>query len=58
MLSIRTGCGGSTELTCTSMAEQGTSNFSLTWNFDPGVYFIVVDQNDVLGGSYKLDVAS
>lgn len=58
VLSIRTGCGGSTELTCTSMAEQGTANFSLTWNFDPGTYFVVIDQNDVVGGSYKLDVAS
>lgn len=59
VLSVRTGCGGSSELTCTSMVEQGSSTFALTWFFDqPGTYFIVVDQNDIVGGEYLLEVFS
>jgi hypothetical protein len=58
ILSVRTGCGGSSEVTCTSMAQQGTSSFALPWFFEPGTYYIVVDQDDVKGGEYSLEVFS
>lgn len=58
VLSVRTGCGATTELVCTSMEKQGTSRFSLDWFFDPGTYYVVVDQNDIKGGEYTLEVLS
>lgn len=58
VLSIRSGCGASTEMVCTSMAEQGTSTFALSWFFEPGTYFVVVDQDDIQGGEYVLEVSS
>lgn len=59
VLSIRSGCGGVTELQCDSAALTGTSFLELTHFFaDPGTYFVVVDQGDVAGGAYKLEVRS
>jgi len=56
VLSIRTGCGGSSELACTSMDESGSSTVAIQQWFDPGTYFVVVDQNDIEGGEYMLEV--
>lgn len=58
ILSVRTGCGGTTELTCTSMSQQNSSTFSLAWFFEPGTYYVVVDQEGVAGGEYMLEVFS
>lgn len=58
ILSVRTGCGGTTELECTSMEQQGSSTFSLSRFFEPGTYYVVVDQGGVAGGEYLLDVFS
>lgn len=55
ILSVRTGCGGSTELVCTSMEQTGSSDLELTHFFSPGTYFLVVDQGDIEGGAYKLE---
>ncbi len=59
ILSLRSSCGAVTELQCTS-AEQTGSNVVELSNFfsDPGTFFIVVDQGDIVGGSYKLEVFS
>lgn len=56
IISLRTGCGANTELTCTSSEQQGSSTISQSWFFDPGTYYVVVDQNDVVGGRYELEV--
>lgn len=56
VLSLRTGCGASTEITCTSMEQQGSSSFALTEFLSPGTYFVVVDQGGVAGGEYVLEV--
>ncbi|MBZ5709845.1 hypothetical protein [Nannocystis pusilla] len=55
-LSIRTGCGGSSELVCTSMQETGSPTLEILQFFEPGTYFVVVDQNDIRGGEYVLEV--
>lgn len=54
-LSVRTGCGGTTELACTSAEITGSSRLELTQFFTPGTYYVVVDQNDVVGGKYELE---
>lgn len=56
IISLRTGCGAATELICTSAELQGSSTIVQSWFFDPGTYYVVVDQNDVVGGSYELQV--
>jgi hypothetical protein len=59
VLSVRSGCGGATELICTSAAQTGSNFVSLNHFFEvPGTYFVVVDQGDIDGGSYKLEVFS
>jgi len=59
VLSLRSGCGGVTELQCVSAAQVGASSFELTQFFEgPGTFFIVVDQGDNKGGDYKLEVFS
>ena len=59
ILSLRTGCGGITELQCVSSAQVGSNSFELSNFFDgPGTFYIVVDQGDIQGGSYKLEVFS
>jgi hypothetical protein len=55
VISVRTGCGATTELACTSADETGSSQLSLDWFFTPGTYFVVVDQNDIEGGDYLLE---
>ena len=55
VLSVRTGCGATTELACTSMELEGSATFELNWFFTPGTYYIVVDQDDVRGGKYELE---
>lgn len=56
VISLRRGCGATTELTCTSAELQGSSSISLSWFLDPGTYFVVVDQGDIRGGKYRLEV--
>lgn len=59
VLSLRSGCGGVTELQCTSSEQTGSSTVEIVNFFpNPGTFFIVVDQGDVVGGSYKLEVFS
>jgi hypothetical protein len=59
VLSLRSGCGGVTELQCTSAEETGSSTVELVHFFpNPGTFYLVVDQGDVVGGSYKLEVFS
>lgn len=55
VISVRTGCGATTELACTSAEEQGSSTLALDWFFTPGTYYVVIDQNDVQGGEYLLE---
>lgn len=55
VLSVRTGCGATTELACTSMEIEGRSTLELSWFFEPGTYYVVADQGDVRGGSYMLE---
>lgn len=59
VLSVRSGCGGVTELLCNA-ASLGAGNFiEINQFFEvPGTYYVVVDQGDVAGGSYKLEVFS
>lgn len=56
VLSLRTGCGATTEVRCTSMALEGSSSFVLSEYLAPGTYYVVVDQGDVAGGEYVLEV--
>lgn len=59
VLSVRSGCGGVTELQCTSAAQTGSSSLELTQFFDvPGTYFVAVDQGNIEGGAYQLEVFS
>ncbi len=59
VLSLRSGCGGVTELQCVSSAQTGSSTVELVNFFpNPGTFYIVVDMGDVVGGSYKLEVFS
>jgi len=59
VLSLRTGCGGVTELQCTSAEQTGSSTVEIAHFFpNPGTFYLVVDQGDVVGGSYKLEVFS
>jgi hypothetical protein len=59
VLSVRSGCGGVTELQCTSAAQTGSNSLAISQFFDvPGTYYVVVDQGGVAGGSYQLDVFS
>jgi len=59
VLSLRSGCGGVTELQCTSAEQTGSNTVELVNFFpEPGTFFVVVDQGDVVGGSYKLEVFS
>jgi hypothetical protein len=59
VLSLRSGCGGVTELQCTSAEESGSNTVEIVNFFpSPGTFYIVVDQGDVVGGSYKLEVFS
>ena len=59
ILSLRSGCGGVTELQCVSAEQTGSSTIELVNFFpNPGTFYIVVDQGDIVGGSYKLEVFS
>lgn len=58
VISLRTGCGGVTELQCTSADIVGSPFIELPRFLDPGTYYVVVDQNDIGGGEYKLEVYS
>lgn len=58
VLSVRTGCGGVTELACTSAAQTGSNFIEIGQFLTPGVYYVVADQGDVRGGDYKLEVYS
>ncbi len=59
VLSVRSGCGGVTELQCDSAALSGTNFLELSHFFEtPGTYFVVVDQGDVVGGEYRLEARS
>lgn len=57
VLSVRSSCGGATELDCTSSDLTGSNLLSIDRFFDiPGTYYVVVDQVGVDGGKYTLDV--
>jgi len=57
VLSVRSGCGGATELQCSSSELTGSNVVEINQFFDtPGTYYVVVDQGGVDGGSYSLDV--
>lgn len=59
VLSLRSGCGAVTELQCSSSEQTGSNIVELSNFFPaPGTFYIVVDQGDVVGGSYKLEVFS
>lgn len=57
VLSVRSSCGGATELDCTSSAITGSNLVTIDRFFDaPGTYYVVVDQVGIAGGKYTLDV--
>jgi len=57
VLSVRSGCGGATELQCNSSELTGSNTVEINQFFEaPGTYYVVVDQGGVDGGSYSLDV--
>ncbi|MBK7823869.1 hypothetical protein [Nannocystis sp.] len=57
VLSLRTGCGGATEVQCSSAELTGSNVVEINQFFEaPGTYYVVVDQGGVEGGSYSLDV--
>ena len=57
VLSLRSSCGGATEIECTSAEITGSNALALDHFFEvPGTYYVVVDQAGVDGGDYKLDV--
>ena len=59
VLSVRSSCGGATELQCTSSELTGSTDLSIDHFFEvPGTYYVVVDQVGVDGGDYTLDVFS
>ncbi len=59
VLSVRSSCGGATELQCTSSELAGSTDLSIDHFFEvPGTYYVVVDQAGVDGGEYTLDVFS
>lgn len=58
ILSVRTGCGGATELGCVSSEMVGSDFLEFYQFLTPGTYYVVADQGDVKGGEYKLEVYS
>ena len=59
VLSVRSGCGGVTELQCSSAAQTGSNILTVSQFFDvPGTYYVVVDQGGIAGGNYRLEVFS
>jgi hypothetical protein len=59
VLSVRSSCGGATELQCSSSAITGSSTLEVNQFFEiPGTYFVVVDQIGIDGGDYSLEVFS
>jgi hypothetical protein len=56
VLSVRSSCGGLSELACeASPSREGA--LTLEYYFDvPGEYYLVIDQVDVAGGSYELEI--
>lgn len=59
VLSVRSGCGGVTELQCTSAVQTGSGILTVSQFFDaPGTYYVVVDQSGIAGGNYRLEVFS
>ncbi len=58
VVSVRSGCGGATELQCANDTA-GNGVVELSYRFDvPGTYYVAVDQANIEGGSYKLEVFS
>lgn len=55
VLSVRTGCGVTSELACTSAELEGSTDLELSWFFTPGTYYVVADQGDVRGGHYMIE---
>lgn len=58
IVSVRTGCGASTELACTNEIDNGTPGLAVLEFFIPGAgeYYLGVDQLVVTGGAYSLQV--
>jgi hypothetical protein len=56
-LSLRTGCGATTELLCSANGDTGIPGVAEFSAFvEPGTYFVVVDQLESSGGVYELRV--
>ncbi len=59
VVSVRSGCGGVTELQCSSAAQVGSNSVEVSQFFDvPGTYYVVVDQGGIDGGTYRLEAIS
>lgn len=56
VLSLRTGCGGSTELACSPAGGSRSASLG-DLPLDPGSYLVVVDSAGLDGGSYELAVS-
>jgi hypothetical protein len=59
LISVRSGCGATTELDCTTDAINGTPGIASLVYFipGPGTYYIVADNLGLSGGTYDLSVA-
>ena len=56
VISVRSSCAAASELTCTNGGNE-TGFAGLDYFFaDPGEYYLVVDQADISGGYYLLEV--
>ena len=56
-LSLRTGCGATTELVCAAEGDTGIPGVAeFSWFIDPGTYYVVVDQIVPSDGFYDLRV--
>lgn len=58
VVSLRTSCAATSELACARDGDTGIPGVAELEAFieGPGQYFIVVDQTDIDGGAYRLDV--
>ena len=54
LISLRLGCPGVAELTCTSEPVGDSYAYLDYWIENPGTYWLAVDQTDVSGGYYDL----
>ncbi len=59
MVSLRSGCGATTELECASETSLGSPGLVSTSFFipGPGEYFLDIDTLDLIGGNYDMNVS-